>query len=78
MPIFEYVCSKCGNKFEEIVMGDRDKVVPCPKCGNDKTEKQLSVIGGIATSGSSATAPSCESCCPGSGNCAGGGCAHGG
>lgn len=74
MPIFEYRCEKCHHKFEEIVHGDRDKKIPCPKCGSS-TEKLMSVIGGIAM-GSSGGSP-CQASCPGaSGACsaAGGGC----
>jgi putative FmdB family regulatory protein len=73
MPIFEYRCNKCGNVYEELVFGDRDRKVPCPSCGSDKSEKILSVIGGIAMGGSSA--PSCGPSCAGASACAaGGGC----
>jgi len=32
MPIFDYVCKNCGNRFEELVKKYDDTVV-CPKCG---------------------------------------------
>jgi len=73
MPMFEYYCKKCDAKFEEFVQGDRDKKIPCPTCGNEQTEKLLSVIGGISMGKSSA--PSCGASCPGAGGCSsGGGC----
>ncbi|MGA3052238.1 MAG: zinc ribbon domain-containing protein [Chitinispirillaceae bacterium] len=75
MPIFEYRCSSCGQVFEELVFGDRDKKIPCPACRVDVTEKIPSVIGGITMGGSSTPAcgPACAgaSACPASG---GGGC----
>lgn len=40
MPIYEYECTACGKKFEELVFGD--DVPPCPACGSARTEKQLS------------------------------------
>ena len=71
MPIFEYKCEKCGEVFEELVSGDHNKEIPCPICGWNKTEKQMSVIGGIAMGkSSSAPVPSCGGSCPGANSCA--------
>jgi len=73
MPIFEYRCTECGKVYEELVYGDRDKVVPCPACGSKKNEKLMSAIGGISMGGSSA--PACGSSCEGAAACASaGGC----
>jgi len=34
MPIYEYVCDRCGHKFEGMCVVDaRDDPVLCPKCG---------------------------------------------
>ncbi|WP_272699278.1 FmdB family zinc ribbon protein [Desulfovibrio sp. Fe33] len=41
MPIYEYTCKKCGNEFEELVLG-ADTVVTCPECGSKDTEKLMS------------------------------------
>ncbi|MDE7296390.1 MAG: transposase [Clostridia bacterium] len=32
MPILQYVCPHCGNKFEELVKS-HDEAVECPSCG---------------------------------------------
>lgn len=40
MPIFEYVCGKCGKEFEELVFGD--VTPPCPQCSSTKTRKLMS------------------------------------
>ena len=38
-PIYQYVCSKCGNTFEKIQNWGEDKAI-CPKCGGEG-EKDL-------------------------------------
>lgn len=44
MPIFEYMCKKCNNQFEELV-SSRDSRVACPNCASHTVEKQLSTFG---------------------------------
>lgn len=80
MPIFEYRCQKCGNDFEELVSGDRNKQIPCPSCGSEQTEKLMSVIGGISM-GRGSGAPACAANCAGASACAASGgacCGHAG
>src|SRR5208282_6297753 len=43
MPIYEYVCDDCGERFERIVMSQRQKIT-CPKCESAKHTIQLSVF----------------------------------
>lgn len=33
MPLYDYICSKCNNKFETIV-SSRAELVVCEKCGS--------------------------------------------
>jgi putative FmdB family regulatory protein len=42
MPLHEYKCPKCGEKFERIVRFADAETHPCPKCG-EKSEQLLSV-----------------------------------
>ncbi|HOM17555.1 MAG TPA: zinc ribbon domain-containing protein [Thermoguttaceae bacterium] len=42
MPLYEYICSNCGQQFEELVRGQEQPI--CPKCGSPKVEKQLSKV----------------------------------
>ena len=44
MPIYEYFCKKCENKFETLVL-DRDEEIRCVECGSTKIEKQFSSFG---------------------------------
>lgn len=70
MPIYEYKCRSCGNKFEKLVRG-REKVV-CPQCGKAGLDRLFSVFGVKSgdkftpSSGSgscgSCTASSCAGC----------------
>ena len=46
MPMFDFVCTACGNKFEDLVFGDESPA--CPKCGA-ATEKQMCVPSPLKT-----------------------------
>jgi putative FmdB family regulatory protein len=69
MPIYEYVCDDCGERYERIVMNQSTKVA-CPKCASPKHTVQLSVFAAPAN-GSKISSNSG----PGSGGgCCGGAC----
>ena len=40
MPLYEYKCVKCGNRFEKIEHMSAPAIQKCPKCGG-KAERQL-------------------------------------
>ena len=43
MPIYEYECEKCGNKFENYYwFVGADKDIKCPKCGIGKPKRIVS------------------------------------
>jgi len=42
MPLFEYLCKKCGHQFETLVRGSTNP--SCPSCQSNRLEKQLSVF----------------------------------
>lgn len=76
MPIYEYVCEKCGHAFEHLARSYTAPAPVCPKCNSEKTKKQFSTF-------SSHTATACDHCssgdiCAGSGgsghHCCGAGC----
>ena len=47
MPLYEYVCTGCGRKFERLQpMGATSEGVACPSCGLEKVEKQFSTFSG--------------------------------
>ncbi|MDD4858893.1 MAG: zinc ribbon domain-containing protein [Dehalococcoidales bacterium] len=58
MPIYEYGCTKCGEKFELLRrFTDKDGDIKCPKCGKPAAKRTLSTF---------ATASSSGGCAPGS------------
>ncbi len=46
MPIYEYVCKKCGEEFEyTISMSEREtKKVRCPSCKSTRVHQTLSTL----------------------------------
>ena len=69
VPIYEYRCSQCGEKFEKLVRTTSGPLeIHCPACASEKVDRQIS---NFSYSGvnliDSYTAPS-----------AGGGCGHSG
>lgn len=74
MPIYEYTCEDCKNKFETIrAVGDADKPIHCTQCGSAKTHRMISKCYAKGTGESSFSATSSRSSC---GGCSGGNCAH--
>ncbi|HEY0701171.1 MAG TPA: FmdB family zinc ribbon protein [Candidatus Acidoferrales bacterium] len=44
MPLYEYKCVKCGNKYEKIEGFSAPETQKCPKC-KGKAERQISAAG---------------------------------
>jgi putative FmdB family regulatory protein len=42
MPIYEYACKQCDQRFEKLVRASTK--VECPACGSASLEKQMSVF----------------------------------
>jgi putative FmdB family regulatory protein len=76
MPIYEYRCGACDERFEELVRR-LDDPVACPECGGDQAERLLSAFAGVGGGGGS---PVPDYSRLGhhrhAGGCCGGGCAH--
>ena len=50
MPIYEYVCQDCGEKYEKLVRSSTAKVkLVCPSCGSERGDKAFSVFGAIGS-----------------------------
>jgi putative FmdB family regulatory protein len=43
MPIYEFDCSECGARFDELVAGEA-AVVACPKCGSSRVSRRISTV----------------------------------
>ena len=45
MPIYEYLCKDCGNRFEQIKpMSTADEKISCPKCASLEVRRLISVV----------------------------------
>lgn len=74
MPIFEFLCTSCGNMFERLVYGSDE--VHCEKCGSTETTKLLSKSSSLSgirqegrvpgDTGCCGSAPASRGCVPGS------------
>lgn len=81
MPIYEFVCQKCGFKFEKLFLTyslfEKSGSIECPNCGNPKVEKSLSIFSTSSsnTQGSFCSSGNCDfeskssNCCCGNGSC---------
>jgi putative FmdB family regulatory protein len=54
MPIFEYKCTNCDNRFEQLVYRSSDKIA-CPACNSEAVEKYVSTFASNAFVGHSAS-----------------------
>lgn len=69
MPIYEYLCESCGNKFEKLVRRSEDVLESgCPSCGQKHLKQEYSTFAARAGSESSRPGPSEMGGCP-SGMC---------
>jgi len=71
MPIYEYVCDDCGERYERIVMNGKTKIT-CPKCSSAKNTIQLSVFAAPANGSKSSggfSESSGRGCCGGACGC---------
>jgi len=54
MPIYEYVCSHCGHRFEKLVRSFAgDQQVHCPRCREDSSQRVVSTFA-VGTQGTRA------------------------
>ena len=60
MPLYEYRCRKCSNRFEALVFGAKRPA--CPKCESRSLEKLLSAFAVGSKEGNGASSPSCGTC----------------
>jgi len=66
MPIYEYQCTKCGEKFEaRQSIGQDGSELSCPKCKEPNPKKLLSTFSASTSDTSGASDMSCPTCSTG-------------
>jgi len=76
MPIYDYRCTDCDERYDQLVRRAED-VVACPSCGSEHSERLLSVFAGIGTSSKASSSPApAMPRMPRGGGCCGGMCGH--
>jgi putative FmdB family regulatory protein len=64
MPIYEYICEDCGERYDKFVRSSLAKVeLKCPKCESPHAKKAISVFGTLGSNQSSAVS-SAAACGP--------------
>ncbi len=66
MPVYTYVCKKCGAKFDLLIGVSSEKTeLKCKKCNSERIERSLSAFSvGDAKSGSSLGSSCSTGTCP--------------
>ena len=72
MPIYEYACDICGNRFEWLVRSGEQPA--CPSCGEKRLTKQLSVPAAHVVGAKTPPCPAKESGSCGVSDCCGNRC----
>lgn len=74
MPLFEFVCKKCGAKFEKMVFSINKEEIECPDCKSKEVEKQFSTFSAGSSHSGSGMSASCRE--KKSSGCCNGCCGH--
>jgi putative FmdB family regulatory protein len=62
MPIYEYKCQDCGNKFEKLVRKTPEVTsLECPSCGQTHLRQEFSTFAAHAAAPKQADGPVCPS-----------------
>ena len=68
MPIYEFKCKECGTLYESLCFrATGEDKGPCPSCGGNDSEKQLSTFSSAGSSLDLGRASASGSCAPSGG-----------
>ena len=70
MPIYEYLCESCGDKFERLVRRSEDVLESgCPSCGQKHLKQEYSTFAAQTGGHEHRSAAHQPRACPGGGMC---------
>jgi len=56
MPLFEYRCVDCGNRFDRLIKHEHaDDAMTCPSCGSTESRRLISVFATFYPTGTRGT-----------------------
>ena len=59
MPFYEFTCQQCQDAFTlRRKFSEMEDPAPCPKCGSEETQRQISIFYATNTGGTTAAASS--------------------
>ncbi|WP_093791410.1 FmdB family zinc ribbon protein [Sporomusa acidovorans] len=62
MPIYNFICNECGEKFEQLCRISWQGTVTCPACKQTDVKKVISLISSHGRSGGDSSECSGKSC----------------
>lgn len=74
MPLFEFICKKCGTKFEQMIFSINKDEIECPECKSKEVEKQFSTFSAGSSRSHVGMSASCQE--KKSSGCCNGCCGH--
>lgn len=77
MPIYEFICKKCDEKFETLVRSTDTSSVECPQCGSKELKKLLSSFAAKVESSAASGCANADICPAAGSHCCGGSCGCG-
>lgn len=69
MPIFEYKCQDCSQRFEELVLNSKQADPDCPQCGGGDVARLISTFAAKSSGDGASNASFSESAAPTCGSC---------
>jgi putative FmdB family regulatory protein len=64
MPIYEYICQECGERYDKFVRSRSAKIeLECPSCGSGRGEKALSAFSSRSSGGAAVSSVSSGPAC---------------
>jgi putative FmdB family regulatory protein len=59
MPLYEYICQQCGERFEKLVRTSEAHAVVCPRCQSASVNRAFSTFATGNTTERGSTSPNC-------------------
>lgn len=65
MPIYEFICKPCDERFETLISISRIDEAKCPVCGSGELKRVMSMFSARTGGGDSSSHSNCAGCAAG-------------